>query len=104
MSKSKSKAWRRYRDLPAVPRELATLALMLLLALTMLPLAIWVAGRIFLGEYQRDPHGGIGGPAALLSDYVGGIASGSPGHWLAFLGPYLLLLAFRVSRILASKR
>lgn len=102
VSNSISKAWRRYRALPAVPRELTTLALMLLLALTLLPLAIWGAGQVFLGDYIRDPAGGhIGGPMALLADYVGGIVTGSPGHWIVFLGPYLLLLAFRAGRAIS---
>ena len=39
-----------------------------------------------------------GGPLALLTDFVSGLLAGSPGHWLVFLGPYLLLLAFRAGR------
>ena len=103
MSTSLSKAWNRYRALPRVPRELATLGLMLLLALTLLPLAIWCAGKIFLGDYLRDPAGSqTGGPFALLMDYVGGILAGSPGHWLVLLGPYVLLTAFRGARALSK--
>ena len=89
--------------MPRIPRELVTLALMLLLALTLLPLAIWIAGRIFLGDYLRDPAGSqTGGPFALLADYIGGILAGSPGHWLVLLGPYLLLTAFRAARALSK--
>lgn len=94
--------------MPTVPRELITLLLMLLVALTLLPLAIWGAGQIFLGDYLRtpvDPATGTshtGGPLALLVDYVGGLAAGSPGHWLVFLGPYLLLLAFRGGRAIGK--
>jgi hypothetical protein len=103
VANSISKAWRGYRALPPVSRELVTLGLMLLLALTLLPLAIWGAGQIFLGDYLRDPTGGrTGGPLALLADYVGGIIAGSPGHWLTFLGPYLLLVAFRAGRTIAK--
>jgi hypothetical protein len=103
VSTSIRKAWQRYRALPRVPRELATLGLMLLLALTLLPLAIWMAGQLFLGDYLRDPAGSrSGGPLALLADYIGGIFSGSPGHWLALLGPYLLLVAFRTGRALSK--
>ncbi|MEO6080331.1 MAG: hypothetical protein ABIQ86_11190 [Steroidobacteraceae bacterium] len=90
--------------MPPVPQELTTLGLMLLLALTLLPLAIWSAGQLFLGEYLRDPGdpaaSRTGGPLALVGDYVGGIVAGSPGHWLTFLGPYLLLMAFRAARAL----
>jgi hypothetical protein len=103
VSNSISKAWRRYRALPPVPRELVTLGLMLLLALTLLPLAIFAAGQLFLGDYLRDPAGSrTGGPLALLGDYITGIFSGSPGHWLVLLGPYLLLLAFRGGRALSK--
>ncbi|MEO6367906.1 MAG: hypothetical protein ABIP38_07935 [Steroidobacteraceae bacterium] len=74
---------------------------MLLVALTVLPLAIWCAGKLFLGDYLRDPLGAhTGGPFALLADYVAGILAGSPGHWVVLLGPYLLLMAFRAGRAL----
>jgi hypothetical protein len=33
-----------------------------------------------------------------MVDYTRGIFGGSPTHWLVFLGPYLLLLAFRTAR------
>ncbi len=94
--------------MPTVPRELVTLCLMLLVAVTLLPLAIWGAGHFFLGDYLRtppDPAGAAaqtGGPLALLVDYIGGIISGSPGHWVVLLGPYLLLLAFRALRALGK--
>jgi hypothetical protein len=73
-----------------------------LLALTVLPLAIWLAGQFFLGDYLRDPVDPAvarhGGPLAMLLDYLHGILSGSPGHWLVMLGPYALLCAFRIGR------
>ena len=99
MSNALTNAWRSYRDLPPLPRELATFGLMLLVALTILPLAIWGAGQVFLGDYLRDPAGSrTGGPFALLIDYLTGIAQGSVGHWIVLLGPYLLLLAIRAVR------
>jgi hypothetical protein len=105
VSKSLRKAWRGYRALPPIRRELATFGLMLLVALTLLPLAIWGAGQVFLGDYLRDPPGSgtsrTGGPLALLMDFVSGVLAGSPGHWLVLLGPWLLLLAFRAGRVLA---
>ncbi len=94
--KTLAPSWRRYRALPPVSRELVTLALMLLVSLTLLPVAIWFAGQVFLGDYIRDPSGApVGGFGSLWFDYVRGIASGSFGYWLAFLGPWLLLLAVR---------
>ncbi len=83
-------------------RELATFGLALLFALTVLPLAIWCAGQVFLGDYLRDPGdtgaARHGGPLALLLDYVRGILDMSPGHWLVLLGPYALVWVFRAVR------
>ncbi len=87
-------------------RELVTFGLALAFALTLLPLAIWIAGHFFLGDYLReslDPglDAGLarhGGPFALLVDYLRGIFAGSPGHWLVLLGPYGLLCAYRAGR------
>lgn len=97
--------WRRFHSLTGLQRELVTFALALLFALTVLPLAIWLAGQFFLGDYVRDPAGpGLarhGGPLALVLDYMRGIARGSVGHWLVLLGPYALIWAFRVGRRLA---
>jgi len=78
-----------------LPRELVTLALMLLFSLTVLPVMIWIAGQVFLGDYQRDVEGTTGGFFSMWGDYVAGIFSGSFGYWVALLGPWLLLMAFR---------
>jgi hypothetical protein len=102
VSKAPAGYWRRYRALPTLPRELVTLGLMLLVALTLLPVAIWFAGQVTLGDYVRDPSGApVGGFWAFWGDYVAGIASGSLGHWVAFLGPWLVLMALRLMGWLA---
>jgi hypothetical protein len=100
-----SRTWQRYRSLPVMKREAATFGVALVFSLTILPLAIWGAGQIFLGDYQRsyiDPlsadAAGNGGPVDLLVDFVHGIFAGSPGHWLVLLGPYILLWAYRLGR------
>lgn len=100
MSNALSKAWRRYRSLSVLEREVVTFGLALLFALTILPLAIWLAGQIFLGDYLRDPAGDPtmtrqGGPFALIVDYLRGIFAGSRGHWTVLLGPYALVWVFR---------
>lgn len=96
MSNALAEHWRRYRALPTLQRELVTLGLMLLLALTLLPVAIFVAGQLFLGDYIRDPSGApVGGFWVFWLDYLKGIFSGSLGYWVAFLGPWVLLLAWR---------
>jgi hypothetical protein len=83
-------------------RELLTFGLSVLFALTVLPVCIWLAGKVFLGDYLRDPGDPAlarhGGPLALIVDLVKGLAGGSPGHWLVLLGPYLLVMAFRLGR------
>ena len=86
----------RHRELPRLQRELVTFAAMLLVALTLLPVAIFTAGKIFLGDYVRDPSGSpVGGLGAFWTDYLTGIFTGSLGHWLVLLGPWLLLVAAR---------
>jgi len=104
VSKALAEHWRRYRALPTLPRELVTFGLMLLLALSLLPVAIFVAGQIFLGEYTRDPSGSpVGGFGAFWTDYVRGIFSGSFGHWVVLLGPWVLLVAWRLLAALVRK-
>ena len=44
----------------------------------------------------------MGGPLALILDYLGGVLAFSPGHWLVLLGPYLLLLALRGGRAIVK--
>ncbi len=110
MSNALTSASRRYRNLSPLGRELTTFSLALLFAVTILPLAIWCAGQVFLGDYLRDPSspGGDpslvrqGGPLALLLDYFHGIFTFSPGHWLVFLGPYALLWLARIGRHLTK--
>jgi hypothetical protein len=96
VSKTLAGYWRRYRTLPPLQRELVTLGLMLLFALTVLPLEIFLAGQYYLGDYIRDPSGTpTGGFGALWVDYLKGIFRGSFGYWVVLLGPWLLLLAGR---------
>lgn len=90
---------RDYRALTGIRRELATFGLCLAVGLILLPMVIWVAGRLSLGDYTRSPSGSpTGGPLALWVDYLAGLAQGSLGYWVALLGPWLLLMALRGSR------
>lgn len=102
MIKALADTWRRYRALPTLPRELVTFGLMLLVGLTVVPIATYIAGQAFLGDYIRDPSGTpVGGLGALWIDFVRGAFSGSLGYLLALLGPYLLLCAGRGMMALA---
>ena len=93
----------RFQAQPPLRRELLLLAAALLFSLLILPMLIWIAGRLSLGEYLRDPSGAsTGGPLALTVDYMRGVLALSPGHWLALLGPYLLTVAFRAGRSLVK--
>lgn len=104
MSNALAEHWRRYRALPTLSRELVTFGLMLLLALTLLPVAIFVAGQVFLGEYTRDPSGApVGGFWDFWLDYLRGILSFSLGYWVVLLGPWVLLLACRGVAALARR-
>jgi len=106
VSNALARTRRRFRGLSPLKHELVVFALALLFALAILPFVIWLAGRLFLGDYLRDYSDSPelarhGGPLALLLDYLRGIAAGSPGHWLVLLGPYVLLCIFRLGRRLS---
>jgi hypothetical protein len=89
----------RIRAQPPLLREFFIFTAALLFAVLILPSLIWFAGQVFLGDYIRNPTGTpVGGPMALTLDYLGGVFSFSPGHWLVLLGPYLLLIALRGGR------
>jgi hypothetical protein len=104
VSNALAEHWRRYRALPTLPRELVTFGLMLLLALTLLPAAIFAAGQVFLGEYVRDPAGTpVGGFGTFWLDYLKGIFSFSLGYWVVLLGPWVLLMACRAVGALARR-
>jgi hypothetical protein len=99
VSASIRNGWQRYRALPALPREMVTLLLALVVALTIVPACIWIAGQYFLGHYVRNPAGSVtGGWPAFMADYLTGLGSGSIGHWLVLLGPYLMLVVLRLLR------
>lgn len=84
------------RAQPPLRRELVLFVAALLFAVLVLPPLIWLAGQAFLGDYIRDPTGApTGGPLALTLDFLRGVFSLSPGHWIVLLGPYALLLALR---------
>jgi hypothetical protein len=89
------------RAQPPLRRELAIFIAALLFAVLVLPSLIWIAGQVFLGDYIRSPTGTpTGGPLALTLDFLRGVFSLAPGHWIVLLGPYLLLAALRGGRTL----
>jgi hypothetical protein len=104
VSNTIGRAWTGYRRLKGARREIALLGLMLAFSLFILPVLIWFAGKFFLGEYVRTPSGApTGGPLALWVDYLRGLVSGSLGYWTVLVGPYVILLALRISRGLSKR-
>jgi hypothetical protein len=81
----------RYARLSRAGRELALAGGSLAFGLLVVPVLIWIVGRITLGPYEH------GGPFALLLDFLVGLGHGSPGFWIAALGPFLLLTLVRLS-------
>lgn len=76
-------------------RELLLAAAALAAGLLLLPLLVWGAGALVLGPYR-------GGPARLWLDYLALLGRGSLAAWVLLLGPYALLLAFRLLRRVAG--
>ena len=76
-------------------RETVVAGLALLVGLLIMPLLIWVAGRLSLGSYAN------GSVFALLKDFTGGLAAGELAYWIVLFGPYALLLIVRTTRALA---
>lgn len=98
------KAWKDYRRLRGWRRELTTLGIGLAFGLVLLPPLIYLMGRQFLGDYVRTPAGSpTGGIFAFWLDYLRGIFTGSPGYWVALLGPYVLLKWLRISGALLRR-
>lgn len=78
-----------------VRRELVLAVAALLTGLLLMPILVWFAGRMTLGEYT---HGGLG---ALWADYFRGLARGELAFWIMLLGPYGFLLLGRLALRLA---
>lgn len=77
--------------------EVQALLWSLAIGVVVLPVAIWVCGRLVIGDYVRDPlTGSTGGVLTLLMDFMAGLAAGSLSHWIVAAGPYALLLAWRL--------
>jgi len=94
-----SKTHQAWKQQQGFGREIANLIAAAAFGLLVLPPVIWIGGRIVLGEYIRDPlNPEAGGPFALWIDYIKGLAEGSQGYWLAFLGAWLVYLSVRLSR------
>lgn len=76
-------------------RELLLAALALVVGLLLMPVLVWLVGRMTLGDYT---HGGV---FAFIGDYLRGLARGDLAFWIMLLGPYGFLLLGRVALRLA---
>lgn len=74
----------------AVRRELLIALLGAIAGFIVAPLVIYAVGHAFLGSYNR------GGAGKLLSDFMSGLAHGSPIFWAVALGPYVMTLLVRL--------
>ncbi len=79
----------RWRAQSPALREILLFAACLLVGLLLLPLLIWLFGRMTLGSYAN------GGPLKLWLDFLGGLAHGELPFWAVLAGPYLASLFFR---------
>ncbi len=75
-------------------REVLLFAACLLVGLLLMPLLIWLFGRLTLGGYAN------GGPLKLWLDFLGGLAHGELPFWGVLAGPYLATLFFRAAALL----
>lgn len=82
----------RFRNASPIAREGIVFSLALFAGITLLPLAVWLVGARLLGPYTN------GGYLRFWGDFFVGLASGGLAWWLLALGPYLLLLFFRLIR------
>jgi len=76
-------------------RELLLAGLALLAGLLLMPVLVWLVGRMTLGDYT---HGGL---FAFFADYLRGLGRGDLAFWVMLLGPYGFLLLGRVALRLA---
>ncbi len=76
-------------------RELVLAGAALLTGLVLMPILVWIAGRMTLGDYT---HGGL---FALWGDYLRGLAGGELAFWIMLLGPYGFLMLGRLALRLA---
>ncbi|MGH8309232.1 MAG: hypothetical protein ACRETX_05515 [Steroidobacteraceae bacterium] len=79
-------------------RELAILVAALVFGVFAMPLIIHAAGREGLGAYEN------GGPAALLLDFLRGLAGGLAAFWAVALGPYAFILLGRLAFAVARRQ
>lgn len=64
----------------------------LLVGLLLMPLLVWLAGHVFLGDYAN------GGPFSLLADFLRGLVRGETAYWIVLAGPYAFLTLGRLLR------
>lgn len=88
----------RWRSQPSVIRETLLFAGCLVAGLVLMPLLIWLIGRLTLGSYAN------GGPLKLWLDFVRGLGHGEQPFWWVLAGPYLASLFFRGATLLLRRQ
>lgn len=87
----------KYRSLNPMGQRLWWLGGAVFCGLTLVPVAIFAAGRGTLGEYSN------GGLFALWGDYFRGLADFNLAYWFAAAGPLLVLFVFEFWRKTITK-
>ncbi len=80
----------KWRTQSGVKRELLIFVTALLIGLLIMPVVIWLIGRVSLGAYAN------GGPWALWLDFMRSLGKGLQPFWAVVAGPYFAIIALRL--------
>jgi len=78
-------------DIATLRRELLWALIALPVGVLLLPPLIWLAGSRVFGAYAG------GGARDLVDHFFRGLAQGQQAFWIVALGPYLVLIALRLT-------
>jgi hypothetical protein len=92
---TRARAW--YVSQPTLTFEAVTLGLAVLVGLLVMPVLIFLAGNLTLGDYAN------GGLFALYGDFFKGLFEPRGSFWIVLIGPFILLSVFRLFRLILRK-
>jgi len=86
----RARSW--YASLPRVQFEAVTFGIAVLVGVLVMPVLIYLAGRIALKSYAN------GGLFSLYYDWFAGLFGGHSSFWIVVVGPFAFLTLFRIGR------